>query len=50
MWEKIQNKNHCVDKTVSVTSEQSFIFFFFFSNIIAQRFLITCSSVFYVFS
>lgn len=32
MWEKIPNKNHCVDKMVSVTSEQSFIFFFFFKH------------------
>lgn len=27
MWEQIQNKNHCVDKMVSVTSQQSIIFF-----------------------
>lgn len=44
MWEQIQNKNHCVDKMVSVTSQRASSF----SNIIAQRF-ITCSSVFLSF-
>lgn len=29
MWEKIQNKNHCVDKMVSVTSK---LYLFFFKH------------------
>lgn len=38
---KIWNKKHCVNKMVSVTSEQCYLS----SYVIAQRFLITCSSV-----
>lgn len=48
MWEKIKNKNHRVDKMVSVTLS-SVTFFFFFFYIIAQRFLIKRSSVFMSF-
>lgn len=47
MWEKIKNKNHRVDKMVSVTL--SSVTFFFFFYIIAQRFLIKRSSVFMSF-
>lgn len=49
MWEKIKNKNHRVDKMVSVTLSSVTFFFFFFLHYCTEISYQTFFS-FYVFS